>query len=208
MRLIYWILAFVLLIAGCSSTPIEQANAPINQSFTFGYYNGAFKKTEDREFDESLKFVFPAIPGSIFGSPSNNIVQISEPDNSKVFTLNLAANLDYRASPLLVEGLTISPADTEIFRLSTFHFYGHYENTLGGGGFVHKTKESYLLLIYVTNPAVIRGVVTHGADTFHHNLKLESSGWNWIEMTREGNPYFTVSAYKGTLEDYEYAVVL
>lgn len=184
------------------SLPVE------SMKLKYGYYTYDQQKLGGYKTVEDLVLFFPAISGRIFGDPTDYLVsQVSVTHNNQ-FTLQLPRNLDSQTQMFTDTSLNVVPSSASILRVATYHLYPSYNDELGGGGFINSKTEEPLILMYFSEPVEITGSFLDQGETFSHNIKVESAGWHWIQVSEPFHNYYELSVFKGQTEDIEFMVLV
>lgn len=206
---IFLLLSCCILIASCSTVKSSKEHHNfINYQFDYDYYVSDVLELKKVTGNMNPSFVFPTIPGAIFGNPSKDILYWSEPNKSKKIRLSLPVNVSHKATLLNQNGIDIYPEDTRILRLGTFHIDPDEPRTLGGGGFFNTDTNNLLILVYVSKPSEISGTVMLGKTKVFHKINFDSPGWNWIEVKKlEGNNY-QLERFTGSVSSIEFTILV
>ncbi len=176
------ILVVSFLVAACSSIgPQGDRLGSVKYDISYSHYAYNSKRVPYTA-EGQLSLIFPAIPGLIFGRPTENILSIVDVQSSKEFTLELPSFLDQEADYLREPQLKISPKDAKILRLGTFHIYPHYQGEVGGGGFIDTESGNALILVYFSKPSKLTGTLVSSGKNYHHDIKISTAGWHWVEV--------------------------
>lgn len=197
-----WMFVLALLTACTAVKQPDQMSLDLRYSF----YTFSNKELKNPQLEEELHFVFPAIPGAIFGSPSDQILSVSSA-NDGTFTLSLPSDVDSKAAPFSDKRLIVEPATTKILRVGTFHFYPSYQGDVGGGSFISKSTGNTLILIYVSNAVNITGSFRSGRAIYHHDIAADR-GWGWIEILETKPGTYELRSFEGEVSDITFAVLM
>jgi len=194
-----FILATVF-IASCSSLPTEKPKEfALELHYELASKNQVLlSNTLD---EEKLSFIFPVIPGNFFGNPTQTI--LASPAAKKgQFLLTLPVNSKEHAAPisqeLLLSGATFSNPKTNIMRLGTFHYFSDKKG-FGGGGFIDKISNEFLILVYFSNPIKIIGYASNlnNGDAINYKIDIDKEGWHWILSEEHRKGTYTLKNYSG-----------
>jgi len=205
------ILCFSILIAqllvACSRFPLAN-NHDTEQAYQLNYHRFTYglQPVDDSFVDDGLNLIFPLVSGSIFGAPSEEILQIS-PANAGTFTFVVPQKVDGLAGEIDEQGLSVVPADTRILRMGTFHAYPYYQ-TLGDGGFINGKNGNALVFTYFSKAVAITGKLFQYGEVFEHELNIQGPGWYWLEISKQGGNSYLIRPYDGTSQEIYFAVLL
>ena len=172
----------ILFLQACSTTQTKNVTKDsFNLSTT--HCTKKQKKIENYRNNEHLSLVFPSLPGIIFGKISNDIVKVVHTLPNKNFVLELPHNMGNRAKKLKHEELSITPSNTKIIRLGTFHHYESMEH-LGGGMFIDAISDDSYTLVYFSQPASLIGTVKNSEGEIEFKIENAKAGWNWFKYTK------------------------
>jgi hypothetical protein len=196
------ILLLVLFISALQSCTNIQSPATQDRMDAFSlsttHCTSDFKVFSNYRPKDPITLVFPALPGVIYGSPNDDIVQHITVLPEQPFVLELPHNMGNRAKALLHNSLTIEPSNTKIIRLGTFHLYPEEQKKLGGGGFKNIVTGDAFVLVYFSKPSSLTGTIS---DQYGHsifNIKNAKKGWNWIKSTQNKDESYTLTVYEGS----------
>ncbi|QBY05417.1 hypothetical protein E2K93_14020 [Thalassotalea sp. HSM 43] len=210
MRFTLWLIACVL-VSACTVQPNSKDTVePESESYQldYGFYSYTYEKIDNYPAEADLNLLFPAIPGSIFGMPSPELVHISSVNNDFTFELTLPNDMDALASRLTGGALMITPADTKVLRLGTFHVFPSMRDSVGGGGFIHKPSGDFMLLVYFSKSAHISGQFAIGRDQFEHDINIPAAGWHWIKIGKQSDYSYRLSTFDGDSDQIEFFVLV
>lgn len=198
---------FSLLTVACSHIP-DRSSSLDSQQYQLSYqrFTYGLQPVDESFIDDGLNLVFPVIRGSIFGSPSELILQIT-PAEAGRFTLNVPQEIDVLASEIQEENLQVQPRDTRVLRMGTFHTYPYYQ-TLGDGGFINGKNGNALVFVYFSQSSSITGQLAQYGEIFEHEVSIDQAGWHWLEISKEEQNNYRVGNYEGDNEDIYFAVLL
>ena len=136
---------------------------------------------------------FSFIPGSIFGSPIDDVLLPVEVDEEARIVVELsewAELAETYAAPLTEEyfelGLRIQPKDARLLRVGTFAYDLRHESGMGGG--LRELGESgYIVLVYVDRPSVISGSITLDDTKYTHFIDLPAKGFHYVLSDDDGH---------------------
>ncbi|MAN51158.1 MULTISPECIES: hypothetical protein [unclassified Marinimicrobium] len=204
-------LVFTLVLAflqSCATVDSPAESFSFSREMKYGFYSYSFKRLEAYKPESELALIFPSIPGAIFGNPTDDILYVAEVRNSHTFELVLPSDIDAKSATIRQSGLNVVPADTKLLRLGTFHAFSPYRDHIGGGGFISTIDNEPLILVYFSNPANIRGVLTLGKQKFDHQITISNAGWNWIKVVELSDNSYRLSEFDGDKGDIEFSVVV
>lgn len=179
----------------------------IEFELTYDYFSEDLERLDDHS-ESDVSLVFPSIPGQIFGSASGDIVTFSETEASGAFHLELPANMDNQAEVMTLDGINVSPANTKILRLATFHVLPEHEMSFGGGAFHSKETNEFLILVYFSQAADITGELVMDGDLYKHNISVDEPGWHWIKIVDTGDNEYHLSPSSASEESIEFSVIV
>ena len=206
MKVLLAVLSIVLTSCSSLKPTVQQANV-IDYQFDYGFYIYDLMEATEVSSKMNPKFVFPTIPGAIFGNVSDDILYVSESNGIKKVNLSLPKNIDEKAVLLTQTGIAIHPSDSKILRLGTFHIDPISPGILGGGGFINSNTNNPVILIYVSRSSSITGSVTRGQKEITHNIYLEKPGWNWIESKKIGENKYQLTEFVGNVQSIKFMVL-
>ncbi len=192
---------FILLTSKAFSSPIE------TMKIKYGFYTGSFNALKKTTSAMEPIFVFPSIPGSIFGNPSKPVLFSGKAHNNTL-EIRLPKNIDDVAQALSEKGLSTKPQNTKILRLGTFHVNPEKNEQLGGGGFVDTNTNNLIILVYVSQSSQITGTLEAGDEKYIHDITFKKPGWNWIETKKLDDTTYSLKNYSGDIETIEFTVIV
>jgi hypothetical protein len=201
------------LLFSCATPP--PPSSPSTQSYyqiemAYHFYSNEQRINVDPARKNGLQFLFPIIPGKIFGTPINKYAAITPVTKEGSFLFRVPENMDKEAQQVppsvINKGVNIQPIDTKILRLGTFHYLNTYGNRLGGGGFAIKNKKQFLILVYFSKPAEITGTISlpQNNETTIHNISVNSKGWHWLVSEEISPNTFKLEKYNGDTNTIEF----
>ena len=203
------ILIFPILLASCTTVkPANDDHDFVHYQFDYGFYTANFFDVKKVTGSMKPSFVFPSIPGAIFGTPSEDILYFSKLNELKKVDLSLPKDVGHKATLLTQSGIEISPNDTKILRLGTFHINPRTPEMVGGGGFVNTDSNNFMILVFVSKPSRISGTVAFGETEISHNLVFNRSGWSWIEFKNLGENKYQLENFNGNVQSIEFSVLV
>lgn len=201
------LILFLFLMAACTNTKHQNPSAnSIKYDIAYGYYSYNLEKLSNKN-QNSLKLLFPSIPGLIFGNPTKNNIHVVSIQSSKYFTLELPSHLDGKADYLRTSQLEIEPKDTKILRLGTFYIYPNSTKAMGGGGFIDTKSGNILLLVYFSKPSRISGTLSLSGEHYDHKIKITNAGWHWLEVKKRSPKEYTIAKYTGSYDSIDFMVL-
>ncbi len=208
MKFKIFLITLLGLLQSCATVESNGKSSTHSFEMHYGFYSYSRERLTGYDKKTGLKLIFPTIPGALFGNPTDDILHVSEPTEGYTFNLPLPSNVDDKAATFREPGLSISPSNTKVLRLATFHAYPPYEANVGGGGFINTATGNFLILVYFSNPVDITGTVLLGEDRFDHEITTSSAGWNWIEISELSKNRFRLSDYHGNRDSIEFSVLI
>jgi hypothetical protein len=195
------------ILVACGVNPSKQAqNLPNQLDLPYHRFTLSLKPVDESFIDSGLSLIFPLVTGSIFASPSEEILHISPAHNGR-FVLDLPQDIDGFAREINEQGLLVEPAETRILRMGTFHVYPYYQ-ALGDGGFINGENGNALLLVYFSQAASISGRLAQFGEVFIHDLNIKQTGWHWLEIAKKSEHTYEVTNFKQGLQHIYFAVLL
>lgn len=200
------VVVIAIFLSSCASVEHRDVGV-VEYSLGVGQYTSSLARLDDIKTNEEVTLIFPTIPGAIFGAPSKDILFTAVTSLQSKFTLRLPQALPERAKAFSSAGLSITPIDTKVLRLGTFHYYSDYE-VIGGGGFANKKTGGFLSLVYFSKPSVVTGVVFEDQEKVEFKVTVKKSGWSWVKSIKISENNRIVTEYTGSLEDVEFAIIV
>ena len=181
-----------LVLASCAGTSTRVVDSVL-KPVQFAEATIVFENpTDDKVHSDEIMPYFGFIPGSIFGSPTDDFLYVAEPDDDLRIALPIAEwvqEAEQYAAPLSERyynrGLRTSPSDTRLLRVSTFAYDAAYDKPMGGG-FKEEGFDGYIMLIYADKKCTISGNVEADGITFTHNLQIPEKGFYFVGSTDDG----------------------
>ncbi len=203
------LLAIPLLLQACA-TVNHSSNQSSKSSYVlrYGFYSYSYHKIENYKYENGLNLIFPSIPGAIFGNPTSDILAVSPVSSDYTFRLNIPNNLEKKAKRLSDNRLEIVPSNTKVLRLGTFHLSLSHQDQIGGGGFINTESGDFLILMYFSNPAEVKGTVKVGNDWYDHQISISKPGWSWIKLSELSANTYQLSVFSGDLSTIEFCVLV
>ena len=192
---------------------------PVIYQFGYGKYNRLRQKLTDEIYQQGLELFFALHSGELLApqpsafsidptSTTDTDLIWSERVVDRLFKLQLPNELNQFAQVIDIETVSVTPRDTEIIGLSTYHAYPHYHNKLGSGGFIDTSNGNKLGLMYASQAAVIVGEQIKLRQNYAYFLTIPSPGWHWLQLTEITPGYTQVSLYNGSIESIEYSIIV
>ena len=210
MKKILVVMFLMIFVGGCSSLKSTEKTAnslaEIEYNINYGFYAKGMQILQTNP-ETKISFIFPSIQGAIFGNPSDDLIYMTTIDRGFNFTLRLPQDMSDRAYILRDDRLVITPDDTKLMRLGTFHKNLSAEGDVGGGGFVDKKSGDYVVLVYFSKPSSVKGVVESRGVRYEHDIFVSKSGWNWIGISKKSETLFVLSQFRGSLDDIEFSIM-
>lgn len=200
------VVASLACLSGCgpaSVTPQPPKAEFVSFALSYGKYTPSRQKLSEQVNDQGLELLFPVISGGLFGQPSETLLRRLSVDGGH-FQLTLPNTMDNLATPYVGSELVITPEDTRLLRLATFYAYA--QQSSGGGGFLQRTSGNPLILIYVSQPATVKGRAKVDERSFVHDYQLTERGWHWLEFINTGENTVQVRPYSGSTQQIEFSV--
>lgn len=129
---------------------------------------------------------FSFIPGSIFGSPTDDVFLPIEVDDKLQIVVQLAdweALAETYSRPLTQEnlelGLRADPDDARILRVGTFAFDLLHSSAMGGA-LREIGSTGYVILVYVDRPCLISGSIKLHGETYTHRIDFPAKGFHYV----------------------------
>ncbi len=193
---------FVIFLQACASKDYKDSGSK-NDNFSLSATHCTINHEEVSKYrpNDKMVLLFPSLPGIIFGSPGNDIVQHITTLPNKDFLLELPTEMGSKAEKLSHKGLSIEPTNTKVIRLGTFHAYPTSENNnIGGGMFIDLSDKQPYMLIYFSQSASLTGAYSSQYGDTSFDIKNARKGWNWVKSVKKGNKDYHV-----TLRDNQHA---
>lgn len=208
-------IGLIALAAASCATVDEPVTAPRQVSFTlsYGHYVPVRDSHEPREVPApdrggGLRLTFLVVRGALTGTPDHNVLQSFPIAHDSEFELRLPGSIPGAVPPFEPGPLELTPPDTRIVRLETFHHYPVYGIFRGGGGFIHEPTGNEILLVHFSRPARLRGSRPEAGADYRYTVDIERAGWSWLIVEPRSDDAFTVRRYTGPIDDIELAILL
>lgn len=196
------ICAFVILLM---IWPSVHSDSLMSIEMKYGFYLDDLHKTPG--YIKPI-FIFPSIPGSIFGVASEPVLYTEQATTDDRIVIKLPMNIDEFTKPFSADGLSVTPNGAKLLRLGTFHADPNNPDTLGGGAFINVESNNYMILLYAAQSMTIQGTLKSEDDTYAHDLVFRKPGWHWIELVKTARDHYLLKNYSGNLENIEFAVIV
>ncbi|WP_317932169.1 hypothetical protein [Halioxenophilus sp. WMMB6] len=197
----------LLAMAGCGGQkPKPAAATTVSFNLSYNKYSASNERLGETAFEDGLQLLFRVIPGAILGKPPEAILVTENPHDGQLH-LTLPANAERYAQPLQAESLVVTPADTKVVRLASYHSYPHYSEPAGSGGFVDRNSGNPLVLVYFSQPVTISGILELDQQTLVHELEIPSAGWHWLELVSDQPEQVVIKRYFGREADIEFRII-
>jgi hypothetical protein len=197
-----------LFVAIMLMLPTVYGDSTVSMEMGFGYYLENPSEVEKTTGDIEPLFLFPPVPGGIYGMPTEPVLHTTEANKERRLLIELPRNADEWARPFRAEGLSVSPAGAKVLRLGTFHIDPGNPEVIGGGAFVNVQSNNFMILMYVSQPTTIKGNLVLGKETITHDLDFPKPGWHWIEVSKQGQFRYRLETYRGEQKNIEFAVLV
>lgn len=201
----FLMLVAAVILASCASLPDERQDVVYNMSY--GYYSVDLKPLPNVYKPQPPTLLFPSVPGAFYGAPDWDLLVQIVPVEEDRFVLELPGNADQYAQELDDPRLKVSPANTRLMRLGTFHFYGEDPHTLGGGAFTDLSTGDFIMLVYVSKPSHITGTIRLGQELHRHDVKLPTAGWHWVHGAQVSETEVLLTRYQADLDNLQFSVI-
>ena len=209
MKCLLALFAVCLLTVSCAvNSPNDTQNEWV--TITVGVENcidGA-NKIDGFNKGQSMEAIFPLIPGKLFGTPTADIVAYEYARAGEALTLRLPANMSDKAQALSQEGLTITPSNTELLRLGTFHRYANYGDSIGGGLFYDEKTGDFAVLTYFSDAAKVIGTDSNQRETTKIDISIPFAGWHWVAISQVGKNQYAGRLYKGSVDSIKFCAIV
>lgn len=179
--------------AACTHTPSSTREAKELTTFSSTLWVEDSDTREGEWHSDQIVPYFNFIPGSIFGSPIEDVLLPVEVDEESRIVVQLsewAELAETYAAPLTEEnlkrGLRIQPTDARLLRVGTFAYDLRHESGMGGG--LRELGEGgYIVLVYVDRPSVISGSITLDETKYTHFIDLPAKGFHYVLSDDDGH---------------------
>jgi len=208
-KLFIVIMAIGLLQACSTAQPSD--NQSVKKAIfqlTATHCTSSLEKVNNYRPNDELALIFPAIPGTIFGMPTNDVIQYVFTLPQKEFSLELPNNMGERAKAFSQKGLTIKPANTKVVRLDTFHTYVEDQEKAGGGLFIDTLNNDAYVLVYFSQAATISGVEESNGEKSFFNIQNAKPGWNWIKAAKGIDETYTYTLHDNSNTNIQFCAFI
>lgn len=206
----------LLAVAAASCTTVDEPSTEPGQvsfALSYGHYTldpGSYelKAVPAPERHDDLRLTFLAVRGALTGAPDLNVFLSIPMKHDSQFALRLPTSIPGEVPPFESGSLELTPADTRLVRLETFHYYPVYGIFRGGGSFIHEPTGNTMLLVHFSQPARLRGSRPESSAVYRYSVDIERAGWSWLIVEPRAGNAFTVRRYSGPIDDIEFAILL
>ncbi len=202
------ILSLALLIQGCSTTPSEKPLKFDRFNLSATHCTFEHEKVNNHRLTEKMILLFPSLPGVIYGSPTDEMIEYVATEPQKDFVLELPQNMGDKAKTLLHKELTITPADTKIIRLGTFHIYPQTKKKIGGGMFIDSNSKQPYVLAYFSQPATLTGTLSSSNSVSTIDIKNAKAGWNWLKSVKKSDNEYYMTLHNDPATEIQFCALL
>lgn len=206
----------LLALAAASCATVEEPDTgprPVSFALSYGHYapvrdSPGLREVPAPDRGEGLRLTFLVVRGALTGTPDRDVFRSFPVGQAPEFELRLPGSIPGAVPPFAPGPLELTPPDTRIVRLETFHHYPVYGIFRGGGGFVHAPTGNAMLLVHFSGPARLRGSRPEAGAEYRYAVDIERAGWSWLIVEPRAHDAFTVRRYTGAIDDIELAILL